>query len=163
MNRKVSVFTWEDMDKLHRKVAKNIKESKFSPNLIFGILRCGLIPAIHLAYVLGLDDVGSIKVRTTPTDEILVEKNIEPIVEFIMPSLVVKNKKILLVDAVMASGTTINLSLSELKKYEPLEIKIAIIVNWPNSPYSLKFGDKRPKIDFLGTQCKIWPDFPWEH
>jgi len=163
MGSQVDYYSWEDMDQLHRKVARSIRESNYAPDVIVGVLRCGLVSAIHLAYVLGVDEVGTIKVRTTPSDEILVDKNVDPVVESTMPESLIKNKKVLLVDSVMASGTSVSLSINELSKYEPSEIRLAIIVDWPSSPYSLKVGEERPKIDYIGTTSDFWPDFPWEH
>jgi hypothetical protein len=45
-----------------------------------GPLRCGMVSAIHLSYIWKINCVALIYVRTTPSDEILVEKDIEPIV-----------------------------------------------------------------------------------
>lgn len=162
MENKIIRFTWEEMDMLHRKVAGLIMAENFKPEIIIGILRCGMVSAIHIAYILEVGSVGTIYVRTTPSDEILVEKNCNPIVHLTTPLEFVKHKRVLLVDAVMASGTSIILSLNEILKFSPAVIRTAIIVDWPNSPYKLKSG-KRPQIDFIGTSVAKWPDFPWEH
>jgi len=162
MNKNNSIrFTWDEMDKLHRRVGELIKAEKFKPEIIVGILRCGMVSAIHLAYILEVDLVGEIYVLTTPSDEIVVKKQYDPIVTSNIPLEFIKDKRVLLVDAVMASGTTINLSLDALLKYHPAIIKLAIITDWPTSPYKLKSG-KRPQIDFIGIVITKWADFPWE-
>lgn len=157
----VITLSWEDMDKLHRIVASKIIESTFHPEIIIGILRCGMVSAIHLAYILKVNCVATIYVRTTPNDEILVKKDCEPIVIKTTPLDIVINKKILLVDTVMASGTSLLLSKKTIMDYNPATVKTAIIVDWNNSPYKIKHG-KRPEIDYVGTTADKWPDFPWE-
>ncbi len=154
-------YTWNEMETLHRSIAQKINQDDFSPDIIIGILRCAMIPATHLAYILGLNELGTIYVRTTPSDDILVKKNIPPRVVITYPLEKVTGKNVLLVDTVMASGTSVNLSVDTITKYKPLAIKTAIIVDWPNSPYNLKNGN-RPTPDFIGTAVDKWPDFPWE-
>jgi hypoxanthine phosphoribosyltransferase len=157
----IKYLTWEEMDHLHREIAEQIKNEKFMPEIIIGILRCGMIPATHLAYLLGINSLSTIFVRTTPNDEILVKKNCVPeVFKTTLPEFI-KGKKILLIDTVMASGTTMNLAIEAILDDQVADLKTAVIVDWPNSPYELKSG-KRPTIDFIGTTVDKWPSFPWE-
>jgi hypothetical protein len=154
-------FDWQQMDGLHRAVAKQIQDSGFRPDVILGILRCGQVPAVHLSYILGIRTVEGIRVRSTPTDDPLAER-IEPEVVLHTPSSLLRGKKILLVDAVMESGTTVARCLAELGKHHPDEVKTAMIVDWNNSSFKVASGI-RPTIDYFGTTADRWPDFPWEH
>lgn len=156
-------YSWNQMDDLHRKIAKNIKKSEFKPDHIIGISRCGLVPATHFAYLLNMDSILTIKARTTPDDTILTEKNIKPVIEFLFPKELLIKSRILLIDTVMASGTTIDLCLKQINMLNPLEVKTAIIVDWPNSPYKNKSNIARPIINYVGEVVDKWPDFPWEH
>lgn len=160
--RTIQSFTWLEMDSLHRHVATMIRDERFVPDIIVGILRCGMVSAVHLAYLLSVDTIRVLYVRTTPSDEILVAKTIEPTVELDESLNVTEGKKVLVVDVVMASGTTMILSLKVIRRFNPVEVKTAVIVDWPTSPYKLKLG-KRPTIDFIGTTVDKWPEFPWEH
>lgn len=163
MNKnEIQSFSWADMDLLDRRIAKMIKSDRFLPGLIVGILRCGMVSAVHLAYLLSVDFVRGLYVRTTPSDEILVEKTIEPVVEPDEVLNIARAKKILIVDAVMASGTTMALSIRAIQAFAPEEIRTAVIVDWPSSPYKCRFGT-RPPIDYIGTTADKWPEFPWEH
>jgi hypoxanthine phosphoribosyltransferase len=156
------VFSWSEMDGLHRKVASLVKEAAFTPDVIVGIVRCGLVSATHLAYLLGVRVVGGVYVRTTPTDEVLVSKDCEPETLLLTPPSCLTDRRVIVVDTVMASGTSITLACQLISECRPAEVKTAVIVDWPNSPYATKHG-KRPTPDFVGTSVIMWPDFPWEH
>jgi hypoxanthine phosphoribosyltransferase len=161
-SNQIIFYSWEDMDRLHRKVAQQIVAQGAVPDIILGIMRCGQVSAIHLSYILGVRKVASILVRTTPSDAPLTSERVEPEVTLHVPENYFLNQRVLLVDAVMESGTTAALCLRELEKYRPTEVKIAIIVDWYTSSYRIISGE-RPKIDFFGDRATLWPDFPWEH
>lgn len=163
MNQEVEYYSWTDMDKLIRRTARKIREENFSPNIIIGIARCGLVPATHLSYLLEIDDVGMINVRTTRDDTPLAPKESKALVEFNLPRTKIEGKSILLVDTVMASGNTMNFAKNKINEFNPREIKIAAILDWPNSPYASNKEFERPPVSFKGAECKVWPDFPWEH
>lgn len=155
-------YSWEQMDLLHRKLARQMREQSYLPDVIVGIMRCGQVPAIHLSYIMGVRSVASILVKTTPSDEPLTFQRISPEVTIFAPDDYFRSLKILLVDAVMESGTTVELCMAALEKYKPADIKTAIMVDWYTSSYKIASG-KRPHIDFSGDKAIMWPDFPWEH
>jgi hypoxanthine phosphoribosyltransferase len=160
--RQILAFSWDEMDRLHRKVARKIAATGYVPEVIVGILRCGQVPSIHLSYILGVREVASIAVRSFASDAPLAER-VPPEVKLNVPPGYLAGKRVLLVDAVMESGTTAELCISEIRKHHrPTDIKLAMITDWYNSTYKIAFG-KRPAIDFVGTRVTKWPDFPWEH
>lgn len=154
-------YSWDDMDRLQRDVARQIREAGYAPDVILGIMRCGQVPAIHLSYILGVRKVATILVKSTPTDAPLAGR-IEPQVTMHTPDSYLVGRRVLLVDAVMESGTTADLCLQELEKHRPSEVRLAMIVDWPTSSFKIASG-KRPHIDFWGDRVSLWPDFPWEH
>jgi uncharacterized protein len=154
-------YSWDEMDRFHRDVARQILSSGFGPDVIVGIMRCGQVPAIHLSYILGIRKVTSIAVKTTPSDAPLADR-IDPEVTIFVPDTYLRNQRVLLVDAVMESGTTAELCLRELARFDPAEIRVAMITDWYNSSYKIASG-QRPAIDFAGERVTLWPDFPWEH
>jgi hypoxanthine phosphoribosyltransferase len=155
-------YSWVDMDRLHREVAQQIRASDYSPDVILGIMRCGQIPAIHLSYILGIRKVGGILVKTSATDSPLEADRLPAELTLQAPNDHIHGKRVLLVDAVMESGTTVELCLKALEEHAPADIKVAIIVDWYNSTYKIASG-KRPTIHFFADRATVWPDFPWEH
>ena len=158
----MKIYSWEDMDRLHRELAQQIRDSGYESDVILGVMRCGQVPALHLSYILGIRKVAGILVKTTSTDTPVFVGRIPPEVTMQIPSNYLVGKRVLLVDAVMESGTTIELCLGEIAKYEPADVKVAIVVDWYNSNYKIASG-KRPAIDFFADRATLWPDFPWEH
>jgi hypoxanthine phosphoribosyltransferase len=158
---KIIRYSWEQMDQLHRKVARDIVKAEYHPEVIVGVSRCGDVSAVHLSYILGVRKVTSISVKSTVSDDPLAERTEAEVVLY-APTDFFRNQRLLLVDAVMESGTTVALCLQELWKRQPALIKIAMIVDWYTSSYKIASGE-RPKIDFMGDRATDWPDFPWEH
>lgn len=154
-------FSWEEMDRLQREVARQIRASRFVPDAIVAIMRCGLVPAAHLSYILGVRKLVSIAVRTMNTDAPLETNRVQAEMTAFMPEGYLKSVRVLLVDAVMESGTTVDLCLQELRRLGASEVAVAIIVDWYNSSYRIASG-VRPRIHFTGTRADRWPDFPWE-
>jgi hypoxanthine phosphoribosyltransferase len=155
-------FSWDEMDALHREVADRIRESGFEPEVIVGIARCGQVPATHLSYLLGVRRLASISVRTMPSDAPLETGRVPAEVSIHIPSGYLDGRRVLLVDAVMESGTTAELCLDELRRRGASRIAVAMMVDWYNSSYKIASG-VRPSIDYVGTRATCWPDFPWEH
>ena len=162
MPNDVIYFSWEKMDSIHRKICESIKSDGYEPEVIIGIPRCGMVSAVHMAYILGVQEVGGVYVRTTKSDSIMAEKYIEPIVYNMFPTELIDEKKILLVDTVMASGRSIVYAINALSEFKINDLKTAIVVDWPTSPYSYE-NISRPNINYCGAIVNKWPDFPWEH
>lgn len=160
--KKMEVYSWEDMDLFHRNIASQIKKSSFDPDVIVGIQRCGLVTAVHLAYILGIRDVESIQIISTADDSALSNRDVTPIVNF-KPKVHLEKKRILLVDTVVDTGSSMNIALYHLRQHHVEEIRIATVSDWPHSNYKMLFGQERPRLDYVAIRSKYWPDFPWEH
>ncbi|MHB9036373.1 MAG: phosphoribosyltransferase [Armatimonadota bacterium] len=162
MTDSIRAYSWNEMDALHRRLGEMLRADSYIPDVIVGIIRCGMVPAVHLAYILGVNSVCGIHVRTTPNDDVLVVKNMDPTVTVLVQPEIVSGRRLLMIDAVMASGTSMQLSTDALSLLGPAEIRTAILVDWPNSPYENKLGP-RPQVDYVVSEASVWPDFPWEH
>ncbi|MEE9302919.1 MAG: phosphoribosyltransferase family protein, partial [Thiotrichaceae bacterium] len=126
MNDEIIKLSWHEMDQLHRLAASKVEQANFCPDIVIGILRCGMVSAVHLAYILGIRKVGAIFAQTTPSDEVLVSKDIPPEIRIDFPREEIFGKRVLLVDTVMASGTTVSMSLEELAACNPSTIHTLI-------------------------------------
>ena len=117
--------TYEEVHKLMKKVADEIKQDNWHPDCIVGISGGGLIPVRILRnyikkdiYIVGLkrytdeNETHEIPIKIQWIDE--VEKKI-------------KGKKILLVDEIDDTRITLTYCLKELLKYDPEEIRVAVI------------------------------------
>jgi hypoxanthine phosphoribosyltransferase len=155
-------YSWEEMDRLHREVARQVERSGFAPQTIVGVMRCGQVSAVHLAYILGVPRVASVAVKTMASDAPLTTERVPADVRVMAPSDYLAGQRVLLVDAVMESGTTAQLCLDALAGHGVGEVRVAMITDWYTSSYKIASG-VRPRIDFTGQRVTMWPDFPWEH
>lgn len=151
-------YDWHEIDNLHRKLCLDILNSKYQPDIIIGILRSGMIPAVHLAYLLNVNEVGSIFVRSTRDESIDSPKLEIPIVKFDTVTNNVKEKKVLLVDSVIGTGNSFYWAIKELEKYSPFEIRTCVINDNPSLA-----KEKKPKMDYFAEFVDNWLYYPWEH
>ena len=102
-----------------------IKNSGFDPNIVVAICRGGLVPARLVCDFLHIKDLTTIKVEhwgivATPTEKAVIK----------FPLYVdIKDKRVLLVDDITDTGDTLRVSLEHLKKFEPKEIKTAVLIH----------------------------------
>ncbi len=143
-------LTWDDVEKLTDDLAVQIKTSNFKPDYIIGITTAGLIPLYYLARKLGnIRNILTISANS-------YDKNKQRELEIIyLPQVDLTDKKVLLVDEISGTGTTLT-EISQIltDKYNVGELKTATIV-------VLKDSQKYP--DFYALEgSEDWIVFPWD-
>ena len=121
---------------------------EYKPDLLIGISRGGLTPAVRFSHISGLP----LRVMGLKFYKGIGETQEKPVITIPLTEDI-KNKKILVIDDVADTGET----LVEVKKYleerNPKEVRIAVIAKKPTSifepDYYIMFTDK-------------WIVFPWE-
>jgi len=147
MNQKRKYFGKEDFINSLNKIIKQIKNSDWSPSVIFSINRGGCIPGIYLSHQLNLKHkVIDIQLRDnnrTPDLKIIKEK----IKQF---------NNILLVDDINDSGKTLKI-IYDLNNPSKIIYNATLIYN----------QESKVKTHFYGkmikrSEDKNWYVFPWE-
>jgi hypoxanthine phosphoribosyltransferase len=143
------VLSWELFGTAVRRLAQEVVDSGFVPDLVLGIARGGLPFAGTLAYALGAKAVGTLNVEFyTGVDATLDE----PVV---LPPLLdmdaVTGATVLVVDDVADSGRTLDLVL-RLVRERGTEARAAVIYHKPRSVV-------RP--DYAWRRTDRWIVFPW--
>ncbi|MDU1050665.1 MAG: phosphoribosyltransferase [Varibaculum cambriense] len=155
------VLTWQGFGDATRKIAQNIVDSGWMPELVVAVARGGLLPAGALSYALGLKAIGTMNVEFyTDIEETLPEPVLIPP---LMDVSALSGKRVLVVDDVADSGKTLELVMrlirergipsgQEGERVEVSEAKCACIYVKSRSiitpDYVLKHTDK-------------WINFPW--
>jgi len=127
-----------------------IKKSGYDPNIVVAICRGGLVPARLVCDFLHIKDLTTIKVEHwgmvgTPNEKAVIK----------FPLYVdIKDKRVLLVDDITDTGDTLRVSLEHLKKFEPKEIRTAVLIHKIISAFLPDYYVR--KI----TQWR-WVIFPW--
>ena len=146
------VIEYVNWQKLHRAVASiacRILREKEEFDTIIAIVKGGLIPARLLSDVLGIDEIGFIGVKLYKG---VGEKEKTPKLT-IPPTPPPTNKRILVVDDIVDTGTTLQLVIDELNRYTPAKIRSAAI-------YVKPWAIIRP--DYYYETTSKWIVFPWE-
>lgn len=104
-------------------LARKIKDSGFVPDIIIAIGRGGYVPARYVCDFLLFDDLTTIKIEHYKKGADIQET---ANVKFPL-STDVSGKKILVVDDVTDTGMTLKLAVDYLEKFEPAEMKTAVL------------------------------------
>lgn len=137
---------WNDVEKAVTALATTL-EREFVPDLIVGIARGGLIPAVRLSHLLGDKLLRMIHIKFYKGVNLRRER----------PELLADvgklPKKVLIVDDVADTGETLEFVLKHVKEKGAKEVKVATIAYKPKS---------RLKPDYYVFETDKWIVFPWE-
>jgi len=140
---KIKCVSWKTVEKLCKKIALQIKQDGFVPDVIVSIARGGVIPSRILCDLLNINEMVVVNVRYYTG----IGKTLDqPHFLYLPPKLSYKN--ILVVDDIADSGKTLEL----VKSVYP-NCKIAVLHTKPTSI---------TKPDYYGEQTRYWIVYPWE-
>ena len=154
---------WKTIHDAIKKIENVLIDNKFKPDLIVGISRGGLIPAIMLSHKLKCRKFGILKIKRSKSDEMgqIFEENSGIFEGSLLP---LNAKNILLIDDIVAYGKTIDIAKKKVKEiYKDANLfTISLFVNVER----LNEIDKTPDafVDFFyeKTIKEEWISFPWE-
>lgn len=139
-------MSWLDVEKATNALASSIRH-EFDPDIIIGIARGGLTPAVRLSHLLGDKPLRIIHVRFY---ENVNQRRGKPE----MWSDVGKvSGKVLVVDDVADTGETLKMVVKHIKEKGASDVRIATIAYKPRSCV---------KPDFYIFETEKWIVFPWE-
>lgn len=143
------VLTWDGFGTAIRTLASQIGDSGFTPDVILGIARGGMIPAGGLTYALDVKLTDAINVefytgisKTLPDPVLLAP---------MLDVDAIKGKKLLAVDDVVDSGRTLALVLQLLRK-AGADVRSAVLYAKPTTVI---------EPDYVWKRTARWIAFPW--
>lgn len=133
-----------------------------SPDVVVGVLRGGMIPAVLLAHRLGLRTVRAVEITHTSTDGLNAAKTVRPVL--INPASLgdLTGLDALIVDDVVGSGHTLAAAVELAVAAGAARVRSAVCVvnelNWR------PVNDREPHqvLTYVGVCCQGWVRFPWE-
>lgn len=148
-------FDWNDIDQAVSLIEGGLGGAQF--DVVVGIARSGLIPAVMLAHRLAIRDFVVLEIRRTATDTVNAPKQ-EPIVSAVLNEHLLKNRHALIVDDIVGEGLTMELAKSWLAQRCASVTSSTVVVNRGN------LGDKdvASVVDHCGCIVHGWVRFPWE-
>ncbi|MFA6486554.1 MAG: phosphoribosyltransferase family protein [Candidatus Magasanikbacteria bacterium] len=147
-------LTWEDVEHDTLKIIADMKKDGFEPDAIISIARSGLIPASLIAYALGNKQLYVIKVDFSKMQKSGQDQDLLPRPMITQElSANISGMKVLVVDEMAVSGSTLKLVSKYMEIKDPKEVKYAVLYKQPWAEF---------KPDYSGREIKEWPLYPWK-
>jgi len=143
------VTNWDYMDGLCRKVAEQIMDDDFEPEVIVALAKGGWFAGRILCDLLGLDELTSLKVEHYIGID---EKDVK--VRHVPPDEAIKGKSVLIVDDIANTGMSIRRAREEIENLKAREVKTATLLLLHTSKFI---------PDYFGECLEewAWVIFPW--
>ena len=144
------LISWARFQRLSRKLAEKIRQSRYIPDMIVAIGRGGYIPARLLSDYFGVMDLTSFKIEHYRGSQ----KQTQATIQYPLTAKV-DGKRVLLVDDVSDSGDTFKVAIDHVnQKGSPAELKTAVLHHKTTSVYVPDY--------FAQTIVKWrWIIYPW--
>jgi len=147
-------LTWKDVEDGCRAVAALIRNSPFRPDVVVGIQRGGCVPAVFLSHLLQVAELCTVGVKTTTSDDVRAIRQVPVIYDALSLSRV-RGHRVLLVDDVVNTGTTLIAAKECVQNSGSVEVRTAAII-WDT------VGASICQADYVGRRIDAWIVFPWE-
>ncbi len=154
------ILSWQDIDYLARQLFDLVKSDGYTPEIILGISRGGVIPARLLSdmfearYLLEGHKTSSIfATMQVSFYASIAETHSKPVIAQDV-GVDIFQKKILLIDDLADTGVSLICALDYLKLKNPKEVKIATLLYKPWS---------KVKPDYYVEETEEWVVFPHEY
>jgi len=153
-------YSWEELHALSDKLAHKIIASGQQIDVIVGIARTGLLPAMLMAFIFDTRNVLTISVRTTATDIPSAER-IAPILGSGLRREDIEHRRCLLVDDVIDTGATMRTAKRALEDLGASSVITSALI-W--SRVASRQGGQEPDCaaDFWIDELDVWAAVPWE-
>lgn len=139
-------LSWEVFGELCRALAVNVAHS-YSPELVVGIAKAGVIPGAVIASILRLDFFSLKITRRSGFEEV---QDRPKLLTSAPPQ--VRGKRILIVDEICTTGETLRMALAAVRAEHPAEVRTATSF--------VKAGRYKP--DFYAVETDATVIFPWD-
>lgn len=149
-----SQITWREIEEAALHVIAQIKYNHFEPDMIISIARSGLIPASLISYALGNKQLYVIKTDISNAQKNGKDQDLKERPK-ISQELTkdIEGLKVLVVDEMVVSGSTLKMVSEYLAMKHPAEVKYAVLYKQPWTEF---------QPDYFGVETRQWPVFPWK-
>lgn len=148
-NERYLHLTWMDVQRLSEKLADQIAESGFRPDIIVAVSRGGFDPARILSDELNIRSLASLQVIYYAG---INERNDKPQVKYPL-NADISGLNVLVVDDVADSGSSLKVVKEYIDSLGPREVRMATLHHKPWSSF---------EPDFFAESVNKWIIYPWE-
>ncbi|WP_007513724.1 MULTISPECIES: phosphoribosyltransferase [Pseudofrankia] len=161
----VDRLTWTEVAGIAATLADAVAADGI-PDVIIGIARGGLVPAVLLAHLLGLRDVRALEIAHTESDAVNAAKIDLPVLRNSMSLGHLAGGNALVVDDIAGSGDTLVAAREQVVLGGAASVRTAVcllnLANWPacREVAGDRAGEQEPT--YVGRRTSRWVVFPWE-
>jgi hypoxanthine phosphoribosyltransferase len=159
----VDRLTWTEVAGITTTLADAIAADG-TPDLIVGIMRGGMVPAVLLAHRLTIRDVRALEVTHTESDAVNAPKNDQPEIRNSGSLGSLAGGNVLVVDDIAGSGDTLAAAREQVVLGGAQSVRTAVclvnLANWPSDREVAGDGEREPT--YVGRRTSRWVVFPWE-
>jgi uncharacterized protein len=154
-------LSWADFDDALRTVAREVSAGG-APDVVVGVLRIGMIPAVMLAHRLGVRDVRGFGVSPTLSGLPLTQKSPPPVGS--LPGLDdLAGLDVVLIDAIAGCGATAEAASAIVSAAGPARLRrVVTALNTARWNRPAPDDDPRRFFDHVGVAHGGWVGLPWE-
>lgn len=147
-------LTWDEVEQTALHVVEEIKKDGFEPDIIISVARSGLIPGSLISYALGNKELYVIKTDLSTAQKVGKDQELRRRPKITQElSVDIEGKKVLVVDEMVVSGSTLQMVSEYLDMKHPAEVKYGVLLRQPWTEFD---------PDYYGVEMKQWPIFPWK-
>jgi hypoxanthine phosphoribosyltransferase len=154
------VLGWTALQSLTTRLAEDARLERI-PDVVIGVLRNGMIPAVMVCHQLGLRDLRGLHVTHTIADGVDSAKTVRPLVQNIASLGDLTGRHVLVVDDISGSGETLSDVVALVLAAGPITVRTAVCLvnraNWRNPTHP------RLELTYVGSLVDRWVIFPWEN
>jgi len=155
------LLSWEDLAAVSRRLADAL-QARGRPDIVVGVLRGGMVPAVLVAHELGVRALRGLEVTHTVADGTDAAKTARPAVVNTASLGDVDGADVALVDDVAGSGDTLHTAAAQVRTAGAGRVRTLVCVvnevNWARRGRT----DPACVVDHVGMRCQGWVRFPWE-
>ena len=153
------MLTWDDVARTVDALAGRILADRM-PEVLVGVLRGGLVPAVLLGHKVGVRSVRAVEVTHTIDDSVGADKFRAPRVVNAASIGDLTGMDVLLIDDIAGSGDTLECTIDLLQAAGATRVRTAVLtVNHANWRRSQSPADV---VTYIGDVVDRWVIFPWE-
>jgi uncharacterized protein len=153
-------LSWDDIQTTTATIAAQVTADGI-PDVLVGIIRGGLVPAVLLSHVLSCREVRAISVIRTEADGVNAAKTPRPVLGNPRSAGDVAGLDVLVTDDVAGTGETMAATAALIRELGATRVRTAVcavnLLNWPQAGLS-----PEQSLTYVGGFHRGWVIFPWE-
>jgi uncharacterized protein len=154
------VLSWSGIGEACRRIVSQVTADGL-PDVLVGILRGGMVPAVVLSHALGCRDVRGVSVTCTRADSVNAAKASRPVLSNPGSAGQIAGRDVLIVDDVAGTGATAATAAALMRALGAARVRTAVCavnsLNWPADG----LGPEQA-LTYIGGCHRGWVIFPWE-